>query len=147
MLNMIGRIDDYEQGQLGYLKGKREDTTMAQPLRLRFNSNRDEVLEYTANFGRWKAMTKFNIKDYLAFTRFLREMTGNENFGFKPKLNLNGNQSLGDQLIEAMLRKVADLETKVAERNKRIEFLEWQLNIKREADELKALAVLEVCKT
>lgn len=120
---------------------------MAQSLKARFNGNRDEVLEYTANFGRWKAMTKFNIRDYLAFTRFLMEMTGDENFGVKPKLNLNGNQSLGDQLIEAIISKVARMEAQNQGLRQRIELLEWELNLKREAEPIKALAVLEVCKT
>lgn len=119
---------------------------MAQSLKARFNGNTQEVLEYTANFGRWKAMTKYGIRSYEAFVRFLADETKNPNYGINPKLNWNGNQNAFDQFIEGIISKITRMETEGREKDKRIEFLEWQLDQKGQADELKILAVIEACK-
>ena len=49
--------------------------------KLRDRLNIPEVLEFTKHHGRFAAMDKFGVKDYPAFLKFLKEETGDENFG------------------------------------------------------------------
>lgn len=115
-------------------------------LHQRLDHQKDAVLSVTAKFGRFKAMDEFRVRDYPGFVRWLKEVTRDENFGIRPKISLNGHQTLGDQLVSAFLHKVATLEAKLAERNRRIAFLEWQLERTGEKEQNQALAILEVCE-
>lgn len=115
-------------------------------LHARLDPIKDEVLSFTEEFGRFKAMSQFGVRDYLCFSNWLKEVTGNENFGINPKICLDGHRTLGDQLVDAFLRKVAELQTERETLRQRIDYLEWQLAAASEKEEKQALAILEVCQ-
>ena len=92
-------------------------------LHARLDPIREEVLRHTETFGRFQAMSKFEVASYDRFSNWLEEVTHDKNFGLYPTISLDGNKPLGDQLVEAFLRKVADLEATIAERDGTIEHL------------------------
>ena len=112
----------------------------------RLDPIKEKVLRHTETFGQFQAMSKFKVPSYDCFIRWLEEVTGDKNFGIHPKISLDGHKTLGDQLVEAFLRKVADLEATVAERDQKIEHLEWLLEQGGGKEMEHALAVLEVCR-
>ena len=115
-------------------------------LKTRLDPQKEAVLDFTRTFGRFKAMKEFGVRGYVNFHDWLEEVTGDEKFGLNPKISLDGHQSLGDQLVAAFLRKVAELQAENEALLKRIEFLEFQLNHKGEKEELQALAIMELCQ-
>lgn len=115
-------------------------------LHKRLDHQKDEVLQVCENYGIFRAMDQFKVASYDRFQIWLKEVTGNENFGLHPKLDLSNRQPLGDQVVEAFLRKVAAMEKTNIELEKRNRFLEWQLNQHHEKDLNQAMAVMEVCK-
>ena len=115
-------------------------------LHTRLDPIKDRVLRITETFGQFKGMQEAGVASFDCFRRWLKEVTGDENFGLHPKIKLDGDQTLGDQLVDAFLRKVADLETKLARRNGRIEYLERQLFLRQPKQLQQALTVLEVCQ-
>ena len=115
-------------------------------LHTRLDPRKDEVLRITGTFGQFKGMREAGVASYDCFRRWLKEVTGDENFGLHPKIKLAGDQTLGDQCVEAFLRKVAYLETRNAEKDRRIEYLEWQLSLGQPKQLQQALTVLEVCQ-
>lgn len=115
-------------------------------LHSRLDGEKEAVLRVTGDRGRWEAMRHFGLKDYLCFARWLREVTGDENFGLNPRISLQSGQTLGDQLVAAVLRTVAQLQAQNTELRERIEYLERQLDGHKEKEELQALAILEVCQ-
>ena len=115
-------------------------------LHARLDPQRDEVLKVTETFGRFRAMRQFKVSSYDRFSLWLKEVTGDENFGICPVINHNSDQTLGDQLVEAFLRKVADLEAQLKKRDERIGFLEWQLSHPEEKETQQALAIIETCR-
>ena len=58
-----------------------------QSLKSKFNGNKGEVIEYTRVWGRFKAMEKFGVRDYIAFSKFIQEETEDEIFGLHPLLH------------------------------------------------------------
>jgi len=115
-------------------------------LHTRLDPRKEEILRITETFGPFKAMTDFHVAGYDRFRIWLKEVTGDENFGSRPKIRLDGDQSLGDQLVAAFLRKVARFQAENEDLKKRIKLLEWQLDHTREKEQEQALAVLEVCQ-
>ncbi len=115
-------------------------------LHTRLDYQKEAVLSVTEKFGRFKAMDVFKVRDYLCFSHWLREATGNENFGLNPKISLDGGQTLGDQVVDAFLQKVAQLQAENEKLHKEIEYLKWLRSSSIEKEELQALAVLEVCQ-
>ena len=115
-------------------------------LHTRLDERKDEILLVTETFGVFRGMYEAGVSSYDRFRLWLRDVTGNENFGLHPKLNPNSDQTLGDQLVDAVLRKVTDLEAQLKERDKRIRFLEWTLSVRKGKEDKQALAVLELCQ-
>jgi len=115
-------------------------------LHTRLDERKEEVLEVTKTFGRFVAMRQFSVGDYACFCKWLKEVTGDENYGINPKIKSNGHQTLGDQLVEAMLRKVANLEALLSERAERIAFLELLLSPTETTERNQALAILQTCE-
>lgn len=115
-------------------------------LHTRLDPQKEAVLSVTEKFGRFRAMDEFGVKDYPGFCKWIEETTGNENFGLNPKIRLNGHQTLGDQLVDAFLCKVAQLQTQNKQLGERIRFLEWQLERTGGKEQNQALAILEVCE-
>ena len=115
-------------------------------LHTRLDYQKEEVIRVVKTFGPFRAMNKFGVATYDCFERWYREVTGGETFPISPKIRLGCDQTLGDQLVDAFLHKVARLQTENEKLRERIEFLEWQLSIKGEREQDQALAVLEVCR-
>ncbi len=112
----------------------------------RLDPQKEEVLKVCDTFGQFHAMDRFKIKSVIAFRAWLKDVTGNENYGIAPKLRLDNRQTLGDQLVNAFIQKVADLQDQLKEKNKRIDFLEWQLSQGNDKEISQSLSVLEACK-
>lgn len=115
-------------------------------LHTRLDPRKEEVLKVVKSFGVFRAMEDFQVASYDRFLKWLKEVTGNANFGINPAIALGGSQSLGDQLVAAFLRKLADLEGQRADLQERIRVLEWQLAGPRETEYRQALTVLEACR-
>lgn len=115
-------------------------------LHTRLDDQKDDVLEVVETFGRFRAMSQFQVKDYPGFCKLLRDWGKDENFGLRPKINYTGHQSLGDQLVEAFLRKVANLEAENKRVKQRNDFLEWQLSQQSPVEEHQTLAILQTCE-
>ena len=117
-------------------------------LRNRFNGQTQEILEYTEVFGRWEAMKKYHVS-MEAFDRWLLSEGKDEDFGNIPKLN-QVDKSLGEQLLEAVISKVAREEAKNTKLTERIALLERQLDFIRENRHRKsqeqALNLYQLCK-
>lgn len=75
--------------------------------------HKEEVIDHVRNYGRWETLDWLErtagIKDYLTLHKLLLKETGDAYFGLTASLRHQG-QNLGDQLIDAMLRKVAQVE-------------------------------------
>jgi len=112
----------------------------------RLDPVKEEVLAAVENYGAFRAMTQFEVRDYACFKRWLKEVTGDENFGLHPKLSLNGHQSLGDQLVNAFLYKVAQLQAENVSLHKEIERLKEMLSGEHEKEQTQALAIMETCR-
>lgn len=115
-------------------------------LHTRLNDQKEAVLSVTQKFGRFKGMQEFGVSDYACFSKWLKEVTQDESFGLSPQMRLDTSQTLGDQLVDAFLRKVAQLQTQNEELREKVEYLKWQLADHHEKEEKQALAVLEVCQ-
>jgi len=85
---------------------------MAQSLRKRFNGNKEEVIEYTRLWGRHKAMDKYEVKDYLAFSKFIESETGDSNLGISTTLGGAGNNTWAEDLLDAFVNKVSKMEAR-----------------------------------
>lgn len=115
-------------------------------LHTRLDYQKEAVLAYTKRLGRFRAMLEFGVKDYLCFSNWLEEATADENFGLSPAINLDRGQTLGDHVVNAFLRKVAELQAENRTLKERVEYLESRLDGHKEKEELQAMAVLEVCQ-
>ena len=72
-----------------------------------------EVLDYTKRWGIHKAMDEFGVRDYIAMKKYLKEATGNENFGVSPRFNGGGKTDI----FEVVRAKLEDYVAKVNQRN------------------------------
>ncbi len=115
-------------------------------VKARLAEHQEAVLDVTRTFGRFRAMEQFHVSDYACFSKWLQEVTGDENFGINPKIKLDNHQSLGDQIVDAFLHKVAQLESENERLKQRASYLEWQLSQSSVKAESQALAVLSVCE-
>lgn len=115
-------------------------------LHARLDDKKEEVLKVTETFGQFRGMRFAKVQSYDCFKKWLRDVTGDENFGLRPKLNPNSHQTLGDQLVDAFLRKVATLEAQNESLSERIDFLEWTLSHNEEKEQTQALAIVQACQ-
>ena len=83
---------------------------MPQSLNSRFDGNAQEVISYAQTWGIFQAMEKYQVRDYLAFKRFLEEKTGNENFGLSPLLGGEVGRSWAEDLLDAFIGKISKME-------------------------------------
>jgi len=88
---------------------------MGQPLTKRLNSNKEQVIQDVMLYGRSYTMTKWGVKDYSCCCAWVREVSGEENLGLMPELDLGKGKDLGEQLIEAMANYVAKNEAQKKE--------------------------------
>lgn len=83
---------------------------MPASLKSRFNGNKEEVIEYTRLWGKGKAMDKYGVKDYLAFSKFIEGEIGDSNFGVSPMLSGAGNKTWAEDLLNAFVHKINQME-------------------------------------
>lgn len=117
-----------------------------QSLHTRLDPIKQEVLDYTDTFGIFGAMRKYRIASWDCFHGWLKGATGNEKFGIYHRLTSDGRQTIGEQLVNAFLLKVEQLEVENERLRQTIEFLRLQLSPSKDIEELEALAVMEACR-
>ena len=115
-------------------------------LHTRLDHQKEEVLDYTKRFGRFPAMSKFRVADYLCFSKWLKEVTGDANFGICPKFSAHEHQSLGEYAIQTLIRTLFDLKAENQRLHEEIEHLKWLRSSARDKEEEQALAVLQICQ-
>lgn len=99
-----------------------------QSLKARFNGNSGEVVKYAREFGIMAAMEHYQVKDYLAMLKFLKEQAPNEEFqAVQVNVDNFSKPDAFDKLLEAMLRKYAKLEAANKNQADRINELEKQI--------------------
>ena len=118
-----------------------------QSLKAKFNGNCQEVLDFIGTYGVFAGMTKYQVKDYAAMRNWLKEVTGDENFGISPKFDTYPGETAFDKLAKALCKTIwevmADNE-RLQKENKAI----WQVIKERgKADEEKARLALEMVMT
>jgi len=101
---------------------------MPKSLKSRFNGNLQEVIDYAQTWGTFKAMDKYQVKDYLAFKEFLEGETGNQNFGLSPLLDKEMGRSWAEDLLDAFVNKIGKMEAE----KQRLEIELHRLNLKVE---------------
>jgi hypothetical protein len=82
---------------------------MPQSLKVRFNGNKTEVLEYVRMWGRQKAMSKFEVRDYIAFSKFLEAETKDPGFGLRPLLGDSCNSFSMSNFLDTVVNKIDTL--------------------------------------
>ena len=115
-------------------------------LHTRLDYRKDEVLKFTAQHGQFGAMNEFDIRSYDRFNQWLKEVTGDENFGLCPTLSIDGRRTLGEQLVDAFLLKVAQLQAEKEELRAQVEMLKRVATLNRRHDEELVIEALEVCQ-
>ena len=117
-----------------------------QPLRTRLAEQKEEILNYTKRYGRFKAMDKYGVKNYVCYSRWLEEVTNDALFGFEAACRNDGNMSVLDALLERFLLKVAKLEAEVKRLKLENEMLREDRDQRQEIQEEKLLAVIQACE-
>lgn len=121
-----------------------------QSLKSRFNWQKAEVLECVKNFGIHEAMQRYQVLDYLAMIRWVKEQTGEANYGTTPKFNPASNHGLLDQLVEKFASYVARKEAQIERYEERIAELEKKLTYYQAFEigqvEPKVISVIEACE-
>lgn len=115
-------------------------------LHTRLDEQKQAVLEEAKAFGRFQAMSRFGVSDYVCFSKWIEEVTGNADYGIHPTLACGNSGSLGDQLVAAFLRKVSVLEAENEKLRQQARMLEWQLDRAEEKGRIQALAILKKCE-
>lgn len=117
-----------------------------QSYRKRLEPIKDKVLAKTETYGQQEGMDCAGVKDYVCFRNWLKEVAGNENFGIPPKIRLIYGQTLGDQLLEAFLKKLAEVKAANTGLLNDIEYLKSQLAKEHTEEEPKVMALLAACE-
>jgi len=97
---------------------------MPKSLSIRFNGNGQEVVEYCRQFGRFRAMDKYGVKDYIAFSKFIERETGKAEFGLVPSVSGRIPKD-GDEFVENLLRAIHRMKSENEKLTQEIEFLKW----------------------
>lgn len=112
----------------------------------RLDPRKTEVLDFTKTYGQLAAMTEFDLRSIVRFRAWLKEVTGDENFGLRPLLKLDGDQTLGDQVLASMLQSMFAFKAEVDRLRAENQQLRARLQPRRSLEHRKALAILEACQ-
>jgi hypothetical protein len=99
---------------------------MAVALRNKLATRKEEVLEYTKRYGQGQAMTRYDVTP-IAFHKLMSRWTGDENYGSNPQINMESPKGVGDQLVEAILRKIYKLENDNQRLKEKLQIMQFQL--------------------
>lgn len=112
----------------------------------RLDDKKDRVLMITKLLGRGTAMDEFGVADYLSFSNWLEEVTGDESFGIPPIISPNGNHSVLNQVAAKVVHTLLELKAENEELRKQVRILKAELSRDNGNVPDQALAILEVCK-
>ncbi|MBA7563509.1 hypothetical protein ES708_05168 [subsurface metagenome] len=115
-------------------------------LHTRLGYRKDKVVDFTRKYGQFAAMSEFGAHDLICFRRWLKEVTGNENFGLRPEIGGYRYGSVAEQFVAAFICKVTQLQAENETLRSRVRVLEREVSINRHADEELLVAALEVCQ-
>lgn len=106
------------------------------PLRIALKDRTDDILRVTAEKGQFQGMRFAGVRDYIAFTRWLKEVTGSETYGLRPA-NPDSLRSDSWTCHQAwmerhtarlsLLKRKADLEREIEEVEQDIRMWEWKI--------------------
>lgn len=125
---------------------------MGKSLAARFNGQTEEVIDYAQQFGIFRAMEHYQVKDYGAMANFLDKVAPDKH------LSLVGTHNPGefsrpdafDKLLEAMLRKYETLNSLVENKDAQIAAMKRELDYFRSRRQQEATvavqAILSECK-
>ena len=117
---------------------------MGQALCNKFNGNTKEVLDYTHNFGIWEAMQEYDVKDYGAMCKFLIQASDDPTFVNKCIANSAAGKSVYSRIVDELIRKYVDAQTRNEEVAQRNRILEEKIKLVDQDNQRKALALLSV---
>ena len=119
--------------------------------RFRREGKTDEVLDFVKKWGVLPAMDEYGVRCYLAMEKFLKETTGDENFGINPLYADHsgaGNKDLFTVVREKMEAYVSRTEKKITEMDAEIERLTAENSLlKRHFYETYGARLLEIVET
>jgi hypothetical protein len=124
---------------------------MSQSLNARFNGNSREVVQYARDFGILATMEEYQVKDYIAMLKYLKEHAPDETFQTtKVDVDSYAGPDAFDKFCEAMLRKYSKMESankvladEIAELKRQVDY--YKANKWRETRPV-VQAVLEYCE-
>lgn len=112
----------------------------------RLDHQKDKVLKVTELLGRPTAMREFEVADYVCFSNWIEEVTGDKNFGIYPKIRFDGRENFTNQLAIKVIRKLLDLQDENKELHKEVQALRAQLSGDGHVDYQETLAIVELCQ-
>ena len=115
-------------------------------LHTRLDHQKDKVLRGTSLFGRFHAMDEFGVKDYERFSKWLKEVTGDENFGINPKLGSDGGKGIAGQVAIKVVHTLLDLQAENKELRRELTALKGLHSRDNGSDTDAVLALMEVCQ-
>ena len=92
-------------------------------LHTRLDPIKEKVIKFTEYFGPFTAMREFGVADYGCFSKWLKEVTGDENYGLPPKISLDGGQGVAGQVAAKVVRMLLELQAEneaLRKENKRL---------------------------
>ena len=114
-----------------------------QSLHARLDPIKEEVLDVTKKRGRFKAMQRFGVADYKCFADWIEEVTNDPFFGLQPQISSDNSRDLLEDLLYAMLRKVAKLEAEKRVLEEENRFLRIDRDQRQEIQQNEILAVIQ----
>lgn len=119
-------------------------------LKARFNGNAKEVVEYTRVWGRFKAMDQYDVKDYIAFSRFIETETGDPHFGDNPTLADGDGGITVSKLLDAFINKALVWQAEKAKLQDEVDRLKTELEYRSHQNALqiepRVEQLLNLCK-
>ncbi len=121
---------------------------MVQSLKTRFNGNSQEVVAYARIWGKFKAMDRYEVRDYLAFDKFLEEVGGDNRIGDNPALGTDIHWA--ENLVDAFTKKVLSLEAEKQHLHEQLNRMKVELDYYKSQEGLtiqpKVGHLLSLCK-
>ena len=117
---------------------------MGQSLWNKHNGQEREIKDYAWNFGPFEAMREYGDKDYLAFCKYIVRASGDPDFVNKCIANSASGKSVYSRIVDELIRKYVDAQTRNEEVAQRNRILEEKIKLVDQDNQRKALALLSV---
>lgn len=115
-------------------------------LHKRLDPIKDWVLQVHREKGPLAAMTQFGVATYTCYKNWVKEVTGNANYGLYFGTPYEKGPAPVDERLTTALRQVAELEAEKEALRGLIKFLKWELTHDQEKVNQDNLAILELCQ-